>query len=217
MTSPCEHKRRPASSESHLPRIYRSPASLHDPTLESRQAIKSGEVQIVVGEPASDAGDGSPGRDEHAIGQVIGTEDATPLVFHVALYPDAYLQLDDVVATSREVPGRGSVMTSGIVTQVWSRHEGATFGSDVFLASDGVLPARIQEIAEVTTTRVEPELYVPPQPGAPARRATGTERSAALYFDQMEHRLPVGVGLGTAIRELVEHALSSPGDSPASG
>ncbi|GAB90593.1 hypothetical protein GORHZ_110_00050 [Gordonia rhizosphera NBRC 16068] len=85
-------------------------------------------------------------------------------------------------------------MMSGIVTQVWSRHEGATFGSDVFLVSDGVLPARIQEIAEVTTTRVEPELFVPPQPGAPARRARGTVRSEALYFDQMKHRLPVGVG-----------------------
>lgn len=147
----------------------------------------------MVGEPPNDA-DGASGQEERAIGQVIGTEYATPLVFHVALYPDAYLQLDDVVATSREVPGRGPVMTSGIVTQVWSRHEGATFGSDVFLVSNGVLPARIQEIAEVTTTRVEPELYVPPQPGAPARRATGTERSEALYFDQMERRLPVGVG-----------------------
>ncbi|ANE81573.1 ATPase [Mycobacterium adipatum] len=129
-----------------------------------------------------------------AVGQVVGTEDATPLVFHVALYPDAYLQLDDVVATSREVPGRGTVMTSGIVTDVRSRHEGATFGSDVFLVSEGVLPARVQEIAEVTTTRVEPELYVPPRPGAVARRATGTERSEALYFDQMRRRLPVGAG-----------------------
>ncbi|CAM3438470.1 ATP-binding protein [Mycobacterium frederiksbergense] len=129
-----------------------------------------------------------------AVGQVVGTEDATPLVFHVALYPDAYLQLDDVVATSREVPGRGTVTTSGIVTDVRSRHEGATFGSDVFLVSEGVLPARVQEIAEVTTTRVEPELYVPPRPGAVARRATGTERSEALYFDQMQRRLPVGAG-----------------------
>lgn len=129
-----------------------------------------------------------------SVGQVVGTEDATPLVFHVALYPDAYLQLDDVVATSREVPGRGTVMTSGIVTDVRSRHEGATFGSDVFLVSEGVLPARVQEIAEVTTTRVEPELYVPPRPGAVARRATGTERSEALYFDQMRRRLPVGAG-----------------------
>jgi uncharacterized protein len=147
----------------------------------------------VAGEPPTGSMDNLEAEAD-AIGQVIGTEDATPLVFHVALFPNAYLQLDDVVATSRDVPGRGRVMTSGIVTQVRARHEGASFGSDVFLISDGVLPARVQEIAEVTTTRVEPELYVPPQPGAPARRATGTERSEALYFDQMERRLPVGVG-----------------------
>ncbi|OBB45458.1 ATPase [Mycobacterium sp. 852002-51961_SCH5331710] len=128
------------------------------------------------------------------VGLVVGTEDATPLVFHVAIQPDAYLQLDDVVATSREVPGRGEVLTSGIVTDVRSRHEGASFGSDVFLISDGVLPARVQEIAEITTTRVEPEWYVPPRPGAVAKRATGKEREAALYFDQMEDKVPVGVG-----------------------
>ena len=132
--------------------------------------------------------------DRGAIGQVVGTEDATPLLFHVAIYPDAYLQLDDVVATSRDVPGRGSVMTSGIVTQVRSRHEGTSFSSDVFLVSEGVLPAHVQEVAEVTTTRVQPECYVPPRPGAIARRATGTERAEALYFDQMDQRVPVGVG-----------------------
>lgn len=132
--------------------------------------------------------------DNAVIGQVVGTEDATPLLFHVAIHPDAYLQLDDVVATSREVPGRGSVMTSGIVTDVRSRHEGATFGSDVFLITDGVLPARVQEIAEVSTTRIEPECYVPPRPGSLARRATGREREEALYFDQMDHKVPVGVG-----------------------
>jgi uncharacterized protein len=130
----------------------------------------------------------------NAIGQVIGTEDATPLSFYVAIYPEAYLQLDDVVATVRDVPGRGPVTTSGIVTQVRSRHEGASFGSDVFLISDGILPARVQEIAEVSTTRVEPEFYVPPRPGSPVRRATGTERAEALYFDQMDHRIPVGAG-----------------------
>ena len=67
-----------------------------------------------------------------AVGQVVGTEDATPLTFHVAIYPESYLQLDDVVATAREVPGRGQVTTYGVVTQVRSRHEGASFGSDVF-------------------------------------------------------------------------------------
>ena len=86
------------------------------------------------------------------------------------------------------------MLTSGIVTQVRARHEGASFGSDVFLISEGVLPARTQEIAEVSTTRVEPEVYVPPRPGEVVRRATGQERAQALYFDQMTNRVPVGRG-----------------------
>lgn len=128
------------------------------------------------------------------VGKVTGTEDATPLKFHVAVGPDAYLQLDDVVTTSREVPGVGTVTTSGVVTEVVSRHEGATFGSDVFLIADGVMPAQVQEVAEVTTTRVDPERYVPPRPGSSVARATGASRDAALYFDQMESRVPVGLG-----------------------
>ncbi len=120
--------------------------------------------------------------------------DSTPLLFSVALAPDAYLQLDDVVVTVRAVPGRGPVAISGVVTQVTARHEGATFGSDVFLIAEGVLPAQVQEIAEVSTTRVEPEVYVPPTPGTPVRRATGEERAHALYFDQMDLKVPVGLG-----------------------
>jgi hypothetical protein len=125
---------------------------------------------------------------------VAGTEDSTPLQFAVALDEVSYLQLDDVVVTLRQIPGVGPVLTSGIVTQVRARHEGASFGSDVFLISDGVLPARVQEIAEVSTTRVEPEVYVPPRPGQVVRRATGLERAQALYFDQMISRVPVGRG-----------------------
>jgi uncharacterized protein len=128
------------------------------------------------------------------VGRVSGLQDSTPLLFGVALEPEAYLQLDDVVVTVRAVPGIGPVMTSGVVTEVRSRHEGANFGSDVFLIADGVLPAQVQEIAEITTTRVEPECYVPPRPGEIARRATGHERAQALYFDQMRHKVPVGLG-----------------------
>ena len=128
------------------------------------------------------------------VGRVAGPEDSTPLQFAVALDETSYLQLDDVVVTLRDIPGREPVLTSGVVTQVRARHEGASFGSDVFLISDGVLPARVQEIAEVSTTRVEPEVYVPPRPGEIVRRATGAERAQALYFDQMTSRLPVGLG-----------------------
>jgi DNA helicase HerA-like ATPase len=128
------------------------------------------------------------------VGLVIGTEDATPLLFSVALAPEQYVQLDDVVTTRRVVPGFGDVITSGVVTEVRARHEGARFGSDVFLIADGVLPAHVQEIAEITTTRVDPECYVPPMPGCPAFRATGKEREQALYFDQMGKTVAVGLG-----------------------
>ena len=128
------------------------------------------------------------------VGKVAGTQDSTPLKFHVAITEHAYLQLDDVVTCSREVPGVGKVVTSGVVTDVVSRHEGATFGSDVFLIADGVMPGQVQEVAEVTATRVDPECYVPPRPGADAYRATGVERDQALYFDQMEAKVPVGLG-----------------------
>jgi hypothetical protein len=128
------------------------------------------------------------------VGRVQGLLDSTPLLWHVAVQEGAYLQLDDVVVTVRDVPGRGPVTTSGIITEVSARHEGASFGSDVFLIADGVLPAAVQEVAEVTTTRVDPEVYVPPRPGETVRRATGAERASALYFDQMEHRIPAGSG-----------------------
>jgi DNA helicase HerA-like ATPase len=140
---------------------------------------------------ANDLTDSSPFVDG-AVGRVQGLQDATPLWWQVAVAQGAYLQLDDVVVTTRTVPGRGVVTTSGVVTEVRARHEGVSFGSDVFLVADGVMPAEVQEVAEVATTRVEPECYVPPRPGETVRRASGQERAQALYFDRMERMLPVG-------------------------
>ena len=129
-----------------------------------------------------------------AVGRVLGTADATPLQFWVAVTPGAYLQLDDVVVTTRELPDREPVTISGVVTAVRARHEGAQFESDVFAIAEGTLPAQVQEAAEITTTRVDPELYVPPTPGALVHRAAGEERARALYFDRMEQPVPLGVG-----------------------
>src|ERR1700733_2581576 len=151
-------------------------------------------VRAVAPGPGVVGADGQHDTAADEVGLVAGTEDSTPLQFAVALDETSYLQLDDVVVTVRDLPGGGHVATSGIVTQVRARHEGASFGSDVFLISDGVLPARTQEIAEVSTTRVEPEIYVPPRPGGIVRRATGQERDRALYFDQMTNQVPVGRG-----------------------
>jgi uncharacterized protein len=145
------------------------------------------------------------------LGLVVGTVPATPLQFSVGLAPGQYAQLDDVVTTERTLPGgaggngaagngvrgngAGTVRISGVVTNVEAVHEGARFASDVFLIAGGALPAEVCEVAEVTVTRVEPELYVPPLPGATVTRATGAQRESALYFDEMAAgKVPVGFG-----------------------
>lgn len=126
-------------------------------------------------------------------GRVIGTEDATPLHFWVAVDENQYLQLDDVVALERMLPDGRQVRIYGVVTQVRARHEGARFDSDVFLIEKGVLPAQVSQAAEISVTRFEPELFVPPLPGQAVRRASGQERAEALYFDGMERRLVAGL------------------------
>src|SRR6185503_15793958 len=100
----------------------------------------------------------------------------------------------DVVVTRRELPDREPVTIAGVVTQVRARHEGAQFDSDVFAIADGTLPAQVQEAAEITTTRVAPEVYVPPAPGAIVNRAKGEARASALYFDRMQRQVPMGFG-----------------------
>jgi hypothetical protein len=153
---------------------------------------------LVAGELDGEAVPGGswPGRtDSDALGLVVGTVPATPLGFSVGLAPGQYAQLDDVVTTRRELPGHAGVQISGVVTNVEATHEGARFASDVFLIQQGALPAEVCEVAEVAVTRVEPEVYVPPMPGAPVLRATGAQRDSALYFDEMgASKVPVGFG-----------------------
>jgi DNA helicase HerA-like ATPase len=129
------------------------------------------------------------------VGLVVGTVAASPLEFSVGIAPDQFLQLDDVVVTRRLLPDGTAVVIAGVVTNVEAGHEGARFASDVFLIEQGALPAEVSEVAEVTVTRVEPEVYVPPRPGSEVSRATGDERDSALYFDTMaDAKLPAGLG-----------------------
>lgn len=127
------------------------------------------------------------------VGKVLGTEDAECLEFWVGVADDQYLQLDDVVAVSTQLPDGKEVALYGIVDQVRSRYEGAKFDSDVFRVTDGVLPVGIATAARVAVTRVEPEIFVPPRPGLAVARAVGHQRDLALYFDRMERRFPAGL------------------------
>jgi DNA helicase HerA-like ATPase len=128
-----------------------------------------------------------------AVGRVLGTLDAMPLEFWVAVEEGQYLQLDDVVEVATPLPDGTEVRLFGLVDLVRARHEGAKFDSDVFLVERGVLPATVAEAAHVKVTRVEPEIFVPPRPGLEVRRASGARREQALFFDGMERKLPIGL------------------------
>jgi hypothetical protein len=134
-------------------------------------------------------------EDPGPVGLVLGTpaEAATPLSFWVYVDPGQYLQLDDVVHVRSALPGGDPIDVYGVVDEVRSQHEGVSFHSDVQLANDGVLPVATATSAHVSVTRVEPEIFVPPQPGTEVHRAHGAARDAALFFDGMKTRVPFGM------------------------
>ncbi|MDJ0925979.1 MAG: ATP-binding protein, partial [Acidimicrobiia bacterium] len=132
---------------------------------------------------------------EDGVGRVLGTEHTSTREFRVVLDDAEYLQLDDLVVVRTQVPKQGEVRTYGVVTEVAAVYEGASFESDTHrIAVDGTLPGAKVRSAEVAITRVDPELWVSPDPGEKVERARGGEREKALYVDEMGRPLPVGVG-----------------------
>jgi DNA helicase HerA-like ATPase len=132
-------------------------------------------------------------RESQVVGAILGTQPSTPLDWWVAVNEDEYLQLDDVVMVRTPVPGAAELRLSGVVDMVQAQHEGSRNDNDVFLSNQGVLPLQIARRAHVVTTRLEPELWVPPMPGNPVMRVRGLEREQALHFDAMQRRLIAGL------------------------
>lgn len=126
------------------------------------------------------------------VGKVLGTLDAEPLGYWVAVPPDELLQLDDVVLVERVLSNGQTIRSYGIVDSIIARHEGARLESDVFLSEQGILPLNHALKAHVSVTRIEPEIYVPPLPGQAVYRAVGADRDQALFFDAMKRRFPLG-------------------------
>ena len=134
-------------------------------------------------------------KNKKGVGRVLGTQHTSTREFRVVLEDDEYLQLDDLVVVTTEVPRQGEVKTYGIVTEVEAIYEGATFESDTHrIAAEGILPAAKVRSAQVAITRIDPELWVSPDPGEVVDRATGAERDKALYKDEMGRPLAVGLG-----------------------
>jgi DNA helicase HerA-like ATPase len=128
--------------------------------------------------------------------RVLGSLDSTPLDFWIGVAEGHAVQLDDPILVEATQPDGTHVRFFGLVDVVRKRYEGGQFDSDAFRVAAGVLPADVSYAAHVQVTRIDPEIYVPPQPGTPARVVVGQEFREALFADRMERPLAIGVSRG---------------------
>ena len=140
---------------------------------------------------------------EPRVGLVDGLKEGTTSEFRVILDEDRYLQLDEVVVTRQNLPDGVEHTTYGIVSEVYSRIEGATFPSDTArIARDQTMPGYNVSYADVKVLRNIPEIYVPPLSGAIVEKAVDRHRQFALYLDQMGKPMPLALdntGLPVAV------------------
>jgi hypothetical protein len=132
--------------------------------------------------------------DERPLGLVDGAVDASTRRFSLLLDERAIVQLDDLVAVTQELPDGRLLTHYGIVVEGFGRIEGASLSTDTRrIAGDRTMPGEEIRRVEVQVLRTVPELWLPPRPGTPAVSASGAHRERALFLDQMERKLPVGV------------------------
>ncbi|MBL8787679.1 MAG: ATP-binding protein [Deltaproteobacteria bacterium] len=130
---------------------------------------------------------------EESVGVVLGSQDATPLECWVAVRAGSDLMLDDLVAIESADAQNRPVRFYGVVDQVRKRYEGTQFDSDAFRVKEGTLPAEVSYAGHVRVTRVEPEVFFPPTPGDEVRVVRGLAYEKALFFDEMEKKVPIGL------------------------
>jgi hypothetical protein len=135
-----------------------------------------------------------PAGDPQPLGLVDGAVEATTRRFSILLDERAVVQLDDLVAVTQELPD-GRVLTHyGIVVEGFGSIEGASLATDTRrIAGDRTMPGEEVRRVEVQVLLTVPELWLPPRPGARAVAAHGAHREHALFLDQMERRLAVGL------------------------
>jgi DNA helicase HerA-like ATPase len=127
------------------------------------------------------------------LGVVDGTRPCTSTTFNVVIRPEASVELDDLVAVDQTLPD-GEVLTHyGMVVGLDRSIEGTSWSSDTVRVTEQTMPGETVRCAEVQVLRPFPERWVAPEPAQEVRRARGDERNRALFMDQGESWLPVGL------------------------
>ena len=127
------------------------------------------------------------------IGFVLGNRPSTPLEFWVGINKGNLVQLDDIVVAITELENGKKVHFYGIVTELQRYLEGAEYTFDSQDFRNNRLPAHIAYVAKVQVSRILEDIYVPPFPGDPVYFAGDRDVGLALYFDQMEVKIPAGL------------------------
>jgi uncharacterized protein len=146
-------------------------------------------------DPAAGLVDGQPYTAPAVrVGLVDGSLPATTREFAIVLDDDAVVQLDDLVVCTAELPDGRTVTHYGMVVEGLGHIEGASFASDTArIALHQTMPGVTARRADVRVLRTDPELWLPPDPGALVLRAAGEQRSRALFLDQMTAPLAAGL------------------------
>ena len=132
-------------------------------------------------------------RAETRVGLIDGSVEADSRRFAVVLDPDAVVQLDELLVTSQALPDGRTVAHYGIVVESRRHIEGASFASDTVRIDAQTMPGEAARRVDVQVLRTDPELWLAPEPGMVVRRAAGVDRERALFLDQMNQPLPVGL------------------------
>ncbi|ACY18608.1 ATP-binding protein [Haliangium ochraceum] len=127
------------------------------------------------------------------LGVVDGSLPANTRRFHVVLDDAAMPQLDDLLVSRQTLPDGRVLAHYGIVVESTGIIEGAEMPSDTQRIAERTMPGLIARRVEVQVLRTAPELWIAPAPGAEVLRARGADRDKALFLDQMDEKLPVGL------------------------
>lgn len=131
------------------------------------------------------------------VGLIDGLQAGTTSTFRVVLDDSEVVQLDDLLVTQQKLPDGRLHRTYGVVSEVYSKLEGASYLTDTArITQEQTMPGLGVRYADVRVLRHVPEIYVPPQSGASVQRAEGALRQEALYEDQM------GLGVALAVDQL---------------
>ncbi|MDH4144672.1 MAG: ATP-binding protein [Acidimicrobiia bacterium] len=134
------------------------------------------------------------GAGEPVVGLVDGAVPANTRRYTIVLADDAVVQLDELLVTRSPLPDGSEVAHYGIVVEGTGHLEGASYASDTArIMVDQTMPGATARRVEVQLLRTLPEMWVAPNPGAPVHRARGLDRDNALFLDQMDAPLPVGL------------------------